>query len=58
MSVSSPCIDVCTVDTETGYCEGCLRTMDEIALWGRLNDAGKREILRRIARRRADVPAK
>ena len=28
----SPCIGICRLD-ERGYCEGCLRTGDEIARW-------------------------
>jgi uncharacterized protein len=32
--VPSPCIDVCRMDPQGRYCEGCLRTIDEIAGWG------------------------
>lgn len=31
--VPSPCINVCRMDEATGFCEGCLRTLDEIACW-------------------------
>jgi predicted Fe-S protein YdhL (DUF1289 family) len=30
--VPSPCIGVCHLDAQ-GFCEGCLRTGDEIARW-------------------------
>ena len=30
-AVPSPCIAVCRMDAATGWCEGCLRTLDEIA---------------------------
>ncbi|KGF68085.1 Fe-S oxidoreductase [Hoeflea sp. BAL378] len=33
MSISSPCILVCSIDMTTGYCFGCGRTRDEIAGW-------------------------
>jgi predicted Fe-S protein YdhL (DUF1289 family) len=36
----------------SGLCEGCLRTLDEIAAWGGLGEQGKREILARLAARR------
>jgi predicted Fe-S protein YdhL (DUF1289 family) len=36
--VASPCIDVCRMDRRTGLCEGCLRTIDEIAAWGALTE--------------------
>jgi predicted Fe-S protein YdhL (DUF1289 family) len=26
----SPCISVCKIDAATGYCYGCLRTLQEI----------------------------
>ena len=29
----SPCIDVCRIDEGTGWCEGCLRTIEEIMRW-------------------------
>ena len=32
--VPSPCISVCRMDAVTGWCEGCFRTLDEIAGWG------------------------
>jgi predicted Fe-S protein YdhL (DUF1289 family) len=37
----------------TGLCEGCLRTLDEIACWTLLDDAEKREVWRALAQRRA-----
>ena len=52
-AVASPCIDVCALDPRTGLCEGCLRTIDEIAAWGALDDATKRDVLQRLAERRA-----
>jgi predicted Fe-S protein YdhL (DUF1289 family) len=39
----------------SGLCEGCLRTLDEIAAWGTLGEAGRRDILARVAARREAV---
>ena len=50
--VASPCINICRRDTATGWCEGCLRTIDEIATWGQLDEDGRRQILQAIAPRR------
>ena len=50
--VPSPCTDVCRIDPRTGWCEGCLRTLDEIAAWGGLDDAGKRAVWKRLPPRR------
>ena len=48
MSVESPCRKLCALDPVTRVCTGCLRTLDEIARWGRMSDEEKRDILRRI----------
>ncbi|HMA07158.1 MAG TPA: DUF1289 domain-containing protein [Ramlibacter sp.] len=49
--VPSPCISVCKVDPVTQLCEGCFRTLDEIADWSRMADERKREVWRRIGER-------
>jgi predicted Fe-S protein YdhL (DUF1289 family) len=51
-AVASPCIDVCRMNEASGLCEGCLRTLDEIAAWGSLDDEAKREVLARLRERR------
>lgn len=47
----SPCTSVCRIDADSGLCEGCLRTLDEIAGWSRLDDAAKRRVWRTIGLR-------
>lgn len=42
--VPSPCVDVCAMDSRTGWCRGCWRTLDEIAVWSSLDDATKRMV--------------
>ena len=56
MSVASPCIDVCRMDAQSGLCEGCLRTIDEIAGWAAAPDEQKLFILAAVAQRRASLP--
>ncbi|MGK6305632.1 DUF1289 domain-containing protein [Variovorax sp. DT-64] len=46
--VPSPCISVCRIDPASGLCEGCLRTIDEIAAWSGADDATKRSVWRSI----------
>jgi predicted Fe-S protein YdhL (DUF1289 family) len=36
-AVLSPCVGVCALD-EHGLCEGCHRSVGEIARWGQMND--------------------
>ncbi len=54
-SVPSPCNDVCRIDAETGWCEGCMRTIDEITAWGNLDDEGKRAVWKRLPVRRVEL---
>jgi uncharacterized protein len=51
-AVASPCISVCRMDPRTQLCEGCARTIDEIASWSRYSDSDKRAVWLRIAERR------
>lgn len=53
----SPCISVCRMDNDTGLCQGCLRTMDEIIAWSRLDESGKRRVWRDIMQRATVRPA-
>jgi uncharacterized protein len=40
----SPCIGICRMSEATGLCDGCLRTLDEIAAWSTLDDDAKRAV--------------
>jgi predicted Fe-S protein YdhL (DUF1289 family) len=51
--IESPCIGVCIIDARTGLCEGCLRTLEEVAVWGSSTADQRREILDGVERRRA-----
>ena len=55
--VPSPCNSVCRIAQSTGLCEGCLRSIDEIAAWSRLDEAGKRAVWDRLAARAGVVAA-
>ena len=47
----SPCTGVCRIDRATGWCEGCKRTLTEIADWPMLTAREKAEVLRRLGER-------
>ncbi|WP_233799736.1 DUF1289 domain-containing protein [Paraburkholderia sp. HP33-1] len=57
-SVPSPCISVCRMDASTGWCEGCLRTIDEIAGWSTFDDDAKRAVWDAIEARHAQHMAR
>ncbi len=50
--VPSPCISVCAMDEETGYCRGCFRTIEEIAEWERYDDTRKQQVINSLSSRR------
>jgi len=50
--VPSPCNSVCRMNPATGWCEGCYRTIEEIAVWSRLDDDEKRTVWRLLDERR------
>ena len=56
-SASSPCISICRLDDDGVYCVGCLRTLDEVRRWPRLDEAGRRLILDRIREAEGSAPA-
>ncbi|WP_106283990.1 MULTISPECIES: DUF1289 domain-containing protein [unclassified Paraburkholderia] len=56
-AVPSPCINVCRMDASTGWCEGCLRTIDEIANWSLFDDDAKRAVWDAIELRHAQFVA-
>ncbi|OWW21429.1 DUF1289 domain-containing protein [Noviherbaspirillum denitrificans] len=48
----SPCISLCKMDQRTGLCEGCFRTIEEIAQWSTASEERKRQVWVEIRRRR------
>ena len=47
----SPCIGVCKIDTIKKLCVGCLRSIDEIAMWSQMDDKRALEIIEEIKNR-------
>ena len=44
----SPCIQICRIDSANQRCEGCGRTLDEIACWSRMSEADKAPVWERL----------
>jgi uncharacterized protein len=55
--MESPCIKVCVIDPGTGFCQGCARTLKEIAQWGSYPPQRRREIMNDLERRKASAEA-
>lgn len=49
---ASPCIGVCMMNSDTGLCDGCFRTLAEIGDWWDYSADEKRAILAKLAERR------
>ncbi len=47
----SPCIGVCVMNSDTNLCEGCFRTLDEIAGWWDYSVQEKKKIMTRTQER-------
>jgi len=50
--IPSPCSNVCRMNPQTQLCEGCFRTLDEIAAWSALSDVEKSAVLAQLPSRR------
>ena len=49
----SPCTAVCLLDSASGLCQGCFRTLAEIAAWTSLDREEKHRILGELPARRS-----
>jgi predicted Fe-S protein YdhL (DUF1289 family) len=54
-TATSPCTGVCELDSASGFCRGCLRTLQEIAKWGGLSLGERRMVKSGLAERRCAV---
>jgi predicted Fe-S protein YdhL (DUF1289 family) len=58
--LKSPCVDVCILDPDSGLCQGCLRTLDEIARWSEMSEAEREQVVASLPQRNGesglDVP--
>ena len=50
-NVPSPCVSVCRMNARSGLCEGCARTLDEIARWSTMAEGDRRAVWARIGQR-------
>jgi hypothetical protein len=41
-------VSICVINPNSGLCEGCLRSLEEVAVWGQLPSAQQREVWQRI----------
>jgi predicted Fe-S protein YdhL (DUF1289 family) len=52
--ISTPCIKICVIDPVSRLCEGCGRTLAEIAQWARLSEPERLAIMAALPERLAE----
>ncbi len=52
-AIASPCIGICRMNEAMGLCDGCLRTLDEIAAWSTFDNEAKRAVWNAVESRHA-----
>ncbi len=55
-ALPSPCVSLCQMQGETGWCWGCRRSLDEIARWSNLDAQGQRTVWQAIMLRLEAAP--
>ncbi|MCB5188544.1 DUF1289 domain-containing protein [Methylobacillus caricis] len=53
--VVSPCVGVCLIGDEHGFCEGCFRTIDEIRGWRAMGNAERKQVIEKASAREAEL---
>jgi len=56
--IESPCILVCTIEQNSGFCYGCGRTSDEIAQWSVMTPAERNTLMEILPARVAGLTRK
>ncbi|SAK47389.1 DUF1289 domain-containing protein [Caballeronia ptereochthonis] len=51
--VGSPCTNVCKLDPDSGLCQGCYRSREEIRTFRSMDDAAKHDLFDELLARRA-----
>jgi hypothetical protein len=46
--IDSPCIDICTIDRDSGERIGCGRTVEEVRKWANFYNLKKKQILENL----------
>jgi uncharacterized protein len=48
----SPCINICKMVGQPALCEGCLRSLEEIAAWAQMSNEQRQAVWLRLDQRR------
>ncbi|MEK7484578.1 MAG: DUF1289 domain-containing protein [Planctomycetota bacterium] len=51
----SPCTGLCEMNTKSGYCKGCVRTIEEIMNWQKYTNLQRISIMKQLETRQKNV---
>jgi predicted Fe-S protein YdhL (DUF1289 family) len=54
-AIETPCVKICVVDPETGFCIGCGRTRNEIGAWLGMTPETRRAVMTELPERVATL---
>lgn len=54
--IETPCTGICVMDAPSGWCQGCGRTLAEIARWGATSDADRSAVMAELPMRMESLP--
>lgn len=49
--IASPCIGVCAMNEESGLCEGCFRSIEEIREWWDMSPESRNTVMDQLEQR-------
>ena len=55
LEIETPCVKICVVDPDSGFCIGCGRTRGEIASWLDIDPVERRAVMNRLSERLANL---
>jgi predicted Fe-S protein YdhL (DUF1289 family) len=55
--IQSPCVNICAIDPVTRCCQGCARSLKEIAQWSRMEADARDAIMAALPARKAALDA-
>ena len=55
--IKTPCTAVCVMNPASGWCEGCFRTLSEIAAWASMSPDERERVLLSLPGRRRSAAA-
>jgi len=53
--IATPCVQLCKIEPTTRLCRGCLRSIDEITSWRRMEPAERTRVMAELPSRLSEL---